>query len=207
MKFNQETDLGVSFVEKLRDIGFETWQEVLLGTYAPGTPRADVVARRGKDLYRFELKLSNNAVLRRQILRGYRYFNFNYVVVPSIKRITFYKKHNVGVIVFDPETFNWESVRFHPERKTLQTRTMNTTLSWLFDDQKECIAGSRNGVITPFSRSVDRIKEYLLQHPDATVKDLWDNLDLHWASLASFRSCLTNRRRIPVIDEIKRMLK
>jgi len=76
---------------------------------------------------------------------------------------------------------------------------------FLFDDQKDCVAGSTSGtVMTPFKRSCNLIYEYLQENPGASKKEVWNTLNgfLHWSSYASMCASFRNYSHV---DEIKRI--
>lgn len=225
MKFRSETEFGSVFVEKLRESGFETWQEVLLGRSGLGTAVADIVAKKEDLYYRFELKLSLSEKLLEQTLMHSYYFHNNYCVRPisskhcDIRAIpdNYREAHTrwgIGIVLFDsgiePPILANHIAQYKAvasNLRSLNSKSIDRLNQLLHEDQKLSKAGSVSGAITPFQRSCDKIRIYLSEHPEATLKDIWDNNNLHWESLASFRSVWSNKHKLPVIEELRSMRK
>ena len=82
---------------------------------------------------------------------------------------------------------------------------------YLYDDQKDCVAGSTSescNKITPFKRSCRLIQEYLKVDSNKTIKQIWEDLHekLHWSSINSLRSALSQLNNVEDIKKIKELL-
>lgn len=80
-KVESEADFGEHIVQILRDLGFETWQEVYLGKTGLGNPCIDIVAKLGKIYIAFELKLHLNDDVLAQAQRNRSYVDYTIALV------------------------------------------------------------------------------------------------------------------------------
>lgn len=110
-EYKSEKEFGESFVNLLRALGFETWQEVYLGRgrYL-GNPTVDVIAKLKGIFFSFELKLSINDEVLEQAARNRKLADFTYVVAPlknrsavSAVKASYAKQYGIGIIYVRPD--------------------------------------------------------------------------------------------------------
>lgn len=111
-KYKSEEEFGKYFVDALRMLGFETWQEVYMGRKYMGSSYIDVVAKLHNTYFAFELKLSLNDGVLIQARNNTKWVDYSYAVIPPRRRggdgISEVKKyyaesHNIGLISIDPK--------------------------------------------------------------------------------------------------------
>jgi len=231
-KYNSEKDLGVDFVRFLRDNGFETWQEVVLGETGMGTPTADIVAKKEGEFYLFELKTKISDTLLEQVVNRKHFFNHAYAVIPELprrkiarhntthlNRISDVKKYyierrGIGLILFKPDTP--ENIftglekfqRIEPQKKSKDCWQLQT---YLKIEQQLSEAGSKFGEkITPFKLSIKKMIDFLNESQakriTITKKSMWVALDLHWASYSSMCGSLRKFNHLEGIKIINTLL-
>lgn len=114
MKKCSEAEFGVQIVKILHALGFETWQEVYLGT-GQGNPCIDIVARLGKIYFAFELKRYLNDEVLVQAARNRKYVDYTIALAPDFSgkvhsfssvKLYYAKDFGIGVYTVNPEIFN-----------------------------------------------------------------------------------------------------
>ena len=163
----------------------------------------------------------------RRARRNLSYTKYSYVIVPykssvyygcknKISHVKSYymKQHGIGLILFSKkQTYNYPFTNLfgkpcyylcsHPI-KSLRLKEFNSDKlinieQFLFNDQKESLAGSKSGgVITPFKRSCGLIIDYLENiNEKVTKKYIWEKFksDLHWRSYNSFCSSINKLKK------------
>lgn len=113
-EIKSEADFGVQIVQILRSLGFETWQEVYLGTTGGGSPCIDIVARLGKIYIAVELKLHLNDGVLTQAQRNRSYVDYTIALVAcnnrrgcnvSAVKAHYIKSFGIGVYAVDLPIF------------------------------------------------------------------------------------------------------
>lgn len=109
-----EADFGKQVVEILRSLGFETWQEVYVGTGSGlGNPCIDIIARLGRIYIAFELKLHLNDDVLIQACRNRSYVDYTIALVPynrksckvSTIKAYYIKSFGIGVYAINLSIF------------------------------------------------------------------------------------------------------
>lgn len=218
----------------LRKLGFETWQEVLMGEkHFINTPYCDIIGLYSNNYYAFELKTSLSDKVIYQAKKLSSLVNYTYIIVPISKKGTisevkrFYLAENgLGLIFLDINkaykfledipSNTWSNNDILMDFYTIGSKLYKKASfneynqkidSFLFDKQKETVAGSTSGVVktTPFKRSCVLIYDYLQENPKATKKEVWEKLKdrLHWVNYGSMTSSFRNFSHLDIIKRIK----
>lgn len=164
----------------LNDQGFKVYGEVY---------GCDVVAIKGRLQISYELKMSlNKKVIHQAISHRYR-SNYCYVVVPTNPRkssIEKCKKYRVGIIqVLGSEVKELLAPYFF---------TYNPRYRMDFGDMPESTeAGIPNlKGLGPGQLCLERIKDYLKDHPNAKWPEIFENVENHYSSYKSLQSSMSN---------------
>ena len=232
--FESEIDFGKTLQYMFNKCGYESWQEV----HTPYN-NIDMVLKRDNKYYAVELKLSlSDAVCDQAYNNKMHLAGVHSVICVPTKNINKYElsrvknyflsKFEIGLWLFNchaPAPIEDLEFSISKHNNNIKTGQWQVLLSevlypktdrgssdidkYLYDDQKQCTAGSRSGgVITPFKRSCDIIVSYLGQHPKATKKQIYTDLkgQLHWASYGSMCSSLRTFTNVEVIQKINQLL-
>lgn len=199
MKGEKQTETGLAqlVVERVKDMGFEVYQEV----EGPGG-RCDIVAVRGKIHWAIECKLSFGMAVMEQAYNWLSQGRAHYVSVatPSLhtgwlqQRIC--KDYGIGVI----------GVKYGEVREIERPRFNRRALGFkLFDQQKTfCQAGSnRGGHFTRFKWTVQNLVDKVHKQPGIEFVELIKSIDHHYGTFSTAKSCLREFIGTSVIPEIE----
>lgn len=202
-RFTAETDLGPPVVEWLTAEGFEVYQEVEVGSIA------DVVGVRGPQFVVVEMKLSLSWELLAQA-RGWRWCTHQvWVAVPRAKSssgrhtaIQCFEQMGVGVVevdrLFDGTPFVREP-DFRPAdlsrlRPTWNRKADTSYLRKALREENRTVAraGSTSAARdwSDFKQTCRRVREYVVEHPGATITEVVKDVKHHYATDAGARAHL-----------------
>ena len=199
LSLKKETELGPHLVSWLIDLGWEVYQEVGLGT---GMGIVDVVAQHGPILWAIEMKLTVNMTLLDQAYNRKSYFHRTSIFVPNsgmrrgfkARRLgeLFCRQNGIGVIYLDMKS---QVDGYTPLREDVAPRMNRRPLKnyiTLCEYQKTYAkAGNAEGRRwTPFKQTCEAVREFVKGHEGATLKEMVDGIEHHYASPASARSTL-----------------
>ena len=194
-----EQDLIKNMVPCLQDWGWNIYQEV----EGPGG-RADIVAARGKIQWAIEAKLSFGLPVIEQANNWRPRCHYSSIVVPSGTRESGFARvicRQFGIGILKMQMFEGgcleESAKPHLNRRPLVLE--------LHEEQKTyCDAGSnRGGHWTPFKRTCRNLIAAVHHNPGIEFRALIKELDHHYYSMSSARSCLLRFITTGVIPELR----
>lgn len=197
-RFKDEAELA-SVVERwLLGLGYEVYKEVVPFR---GSHRADIVAVMGKIVWVVECKLSSSLAVIDQATKWKFWAHKVSVAVESKSGRSgngFFAHvcglYGVGVMDIKKKTHEdgqdnvWEAV---PPKMNRVAESKFITRA-LFEAQKHNVAGSKGSYATAFNETVREMKDYLKEHPGATMKEVIDNIETHYSSKQTARASLSH---------------
>ena len=183
----KEIELGRRVSAWLADQDFEIFPEVQVHSYGK---IADIVARQGPLLIVVELKTSLTFRVVEQAARWVGRAHMVYIGVPTEGRSQMLRRVlamlGIGVIVADEyKTRESSAPTFH--------RHIGQELKKALDNANPTFAEAGNPESrhwTPFQATCHAVREYVHQHPGATLKELVDNVETHYHSPATAKTCI-----------------
>lgn len=188
-----EVDLGKRVVEYLNTFpGWEIFQEVRLGY---GHKRPDIVVKipyKSTHVYWIiECKLRLNCSVLEQAMYHRNRINAEYVSVAVMKGSSFIEQicrdYGIGILLGSDM---FETLR--PKMLRRRKRGFLDIEKYLMDAQKESLAGSQSGYVTPFNQTCQNISWYLKSNPGASIKDVIKHVDYHWSTPATAYNCIAH---------------
>lgn len=186
-----EADLALKFIDYLSD-GHEIYKEV------PCDGIVDIVAVAGNIQIAVEVKKNLSFEVIHQAQKNLHWFNYSYIAVPEPKRKHFgyhvCRMLGIGVLIYAKEQPPWiqEQVREVVKPK-LQRNAARTGFRYkvkLKDYMKESTAGSQNDRMTAFKNTIIGMEKFIQRHPGCTLNECLENVDFHWSSMSSAKSCV-----------------
>lgn len=169
-----------------------------------GGKRADIVARRGREIWVIECKMVSSFGVIEQATRWRQFAHRVSVAVPKVKDNWFFSvvcnHFGIGVLTVNKDG-SVEEIRSAPLHRTVSARYITNVLR---EELKQNIAGSNGSYWTPFNSTVRNLKDYLKINPGATMKQAIDDIEHHYRSDSAARSSLSHWIRSGVIEGIKR---
>lgn len=201
-----ESDLARSVIQHLETQGWEIWQEVTL----PDEGRADIVARMPPTIWIIETKTSLSLDLIEQAFARTRYAHLVSVAVPKPKlRRVFARKilrgEGVGLIEVSEEENVYQPRVIQQTRPDLHRRADTSWTKNLCESHKTLLpAGSKaGGQWTPFRQTCGNAASYVKRHPGCSLRDLFDNIDHHYYTVASARTAFAKRIEQGLVPELE----
>ena len=202
----KEHDLALSVCNLLREWGYTVYSEI----QGYGTPaRHDIVGlKNDTELIVVELKMSLNDKVIRQAYSGQNFTSECYVAIPVSPRVSSIercRKYGVGIIqvsgdnakILTKPTCKMEG--WIPAIKLIIDRLKRHEPS---DD-----AGKPNEAGIGITHIlVNKVKEYLTKHPKATWKEIWENIENHYSSPATFCSSMKTYRKFDKTQFVKELI-
>lgn len=190
-----ETQLASIVIDHLKQWHWEVYQEVV----GPGG-RCDIIAKQGNILWAIECKLNFGFSVIEQAYNWKPYTNYVSIAVPANKSRfanNVCKDYGIGILVSRREYFR-EIVKPKLNRKVIDRIK-------LYDEQKTTLpAGSAGGGYwTDFKRTVANLINKVNEKPGIEFHKLIKELDHHYSSLGSAKSCLRNFIGTKVIPELE----
>jgi hypothetical protein len=191
-----EKDLAKLFIIYLEENGYDVYQEV-----PTCNGYCDIIGIKNGLIFAFETKMQFSFDVMEQAENNKNISNYTYLVVPYPKRGGLhYKKKlskmiGIGVITVD----EYRGVNIELESDYTQNIKRKIKLK---DWQKLNEAGGKERW-TPFKILVRDVKEYIKDKDGVSFKELWDNLEVYYSSLSSFRTSFTRNIYDGVINGIE----
>lgn len=206
MEAPSETDIAAPVVAWLREWKWEVWQEV---TFASGGERADIVGLRDGLLCVVEVKKSLTFDLIAQAQRWGAHYR--YVAVPSARdddgrrlALDFCQSLGLGVLyVFARGEYDYKGARYYYSVKERVPPKIIRLHRSIIDEKVKTLArfpqnyapaGSPSGngfpAYSSYKGTMERIRQYLLIHQGATVKEILGEVEHHYASNGSAKSAI-----------------
>ena len=111
----------------------------------------------------------------------------------------------IGVLVYDPQGYKGFITEYikpklfrHPKGIS---KYINDCLHPYLKQNVPGASGSYGTTITPFKITIEGITRYLRHHNGALLKDVYDNVDTHYGSLAGAKSALYQWIRKGIIKD------
>ena len=184
-----EKDIAKPIINMLKDWQWEVYQEV---NYHGRV--ADIVAVRGNIQWAIETKTSFGLKVMEQAFKWKGICHYASIAIPKLKNSFgefLCRQHGIGVLTLYTESGKpWGNGEPHETVKPgLSRRIVGIALN---DIQKDyCEAGSANGGHwTPFKETCRRLVRAAERNPGTEFSELIKELDHHYYSYASARSCL-----------------
>jgi len=198
IKFGSEADMLDSLIPWLEEREWEVYKEV----ECPGG-YTDIVAKKGDYLWGIEGKLTCNETVILQAERSLQTYHINSIAVPRKPNsiYNFYlKQHGIGCLVVEkyqeykgPENYEVYSTQYD-EHAVVESRVgieiipeMNENPKKidkiiLHDSLKDQVAGTTGEKrITNYKVTVIKVQEFLNKNGPSTLKEILDNVDMHWS--------------------------
>ncbi len=154
----------------------------------------DMVARKDNVLIAIELKMSLTKQLIHACYVNHCFCNLSYAAVPtepSIKNKTLCERHSIGIIKVTDKA-----------RIVLEANNRFRTFKPEYDRMlKYCSGVPWEGVgglpqlkgVGPAIECAKRVKEYLISHPAAKWKEIFDNIQNHYSNYKSMQNALREK--------------
>lgn len=197
-KYENEAALAEDVMKWLADWGWNIYPEVSTGT---GSPRADIVAVRGRIVWVIETKMTMSLNLLEQAMRWTSFASLVSVAVPRGRYRTsrnlpekICRQYGIGIIYASKESMDnkyftgrWATRSPRWNRKAL----VDHILKRLSDSHKKYAPGNAtNEYHTPFRETCDRVQRFLQKNPGATIKEVVAAIDHHYSNDNSARGAL-----------------
>jgi hypothetical protein len=181
--------------------GWKVYPEVQLSRSGD---RADLVAVRPKIKVAWVIacKTSFGFAVLEQAWRWTMYANWVSVAIPAVKRRGFKKigsrigavatrclrSEGIGVLRVDKDDRVTEDLSARFNRIGVRHHDLLDECSP--DHQRMGVAGSKHQFYTPFRATREAAERFVVEHPHCTVKELLANIDYHWRTENTARTCV-----------------
>jgi hypothetical protein len=201
-----EQELAKIVVDALEADGWTTYKEVHLSS----GKIIDIVAVKDNIYWAIETKNKYGSAVLAQAYAHLHWFNKVSVAVPNVCRsrgdgkfIFDYFARNQGIGVFNivnkcywKGQYHWMDSGDYTIEQIIVPKVKDTIPNhiqkFLFDEQKQSIAGSTaGGCITPYGLTVIKIKKFLQEKGPSTIVDIVKNVKHHYGKDATARQCLS----------------
>lgn len=189
----KETELAEKFIDYYNDEKHEVFKEV------PCNGIVDIVVKSGHITQSIEVKTNLNFEVIRQAEKNQMWFNYSYIAVPAPKHSKHFgysicNRFGIGVLVATSYGEIKEVVKPRLNRKV---RFKPALLPYM----KESVAGSQNQRITAFSNTIQEMVLYIKRHPGCSLNQCLENVNFHWSTTSSAKSCVYQWIKKGVIKE------
>lgn len=202
-----EAEYASRFIESVSP-DWEIFQEVVTGVGI-----TDIVLRSGQILWAIEVKKSMSLTLIDQAIENTRYYHYSSVVVPKPKKTDargflraqkILQQHGLGMFTIEEYPYSTHVTISEMIRPKLYRSALAKKVT-LVDQQKTGIgAGSKGGGYwTVFANTKELFIEYVRKHPGCSYKTAVENIQHHYSSASTARSCLGQYVRNGVISEVE----
>ena len=191
---SSESQLAAPLLSYLRDLHWEVYQEVQIATYGHV---ADLVATQGRLVWIIEAKRSLTFALIEQAERWSHYAHYVSVVCPEVYHTTAGRRlarrvlRQLGIGLFSLTEWSVEETeapRLHRNADPTRIRQVLTESHKTFAP-----AGNANGLrLTPFTATCQSIADTVARQPGLTIKELLSQVNTHYQSTATARSCIAH---------------
>ncbi len=185
----KEYKLSDPVKEYFENRGYKVYTEIPIAG-----SQIDIIAIKNSFIIAVELKTSLSRQLICQCIRHQKDCNVIYVAVPvnpSSRSIELYKKYSIGIMkVSDKVEMILEGSEHNLFSDTKHTRMLNYC--------ETILPGGIGGMPTrkgigPRIDCIKRVKEYLINHPAAKWKEIFDNVHNHYYTYKSMQSALREK--------------
>ena len=177
-----ELELAKIVVSYYTENNFSVYKEV-----TDGNKRADIVSVKEGITTVIEVKKRLGFNVIQQALYWSNRANYIYIAVPKFKRsyylnticsiLGYLKYKNIGLILIDKDKLNFQ---YNP---ILNKNIKNGIDKFLLEGQKDFIeAGTSSKYWTRFKDTELKIKEFLLEHPQSTIREIVTGIEHHYSS-------------------------
>lgn len=207
LSFKSEVELGKEVRKKLESEGYTTYEEVVVRS----SETCDLVCKKDDVVIAVEMKLDFNFKLLAQAVRWYGRANMVYIAVPAEKvtpeKVAVTKALGIGIIEAWRE-ISYGTTEVHV-RKLLHAESLlldeypDKWNSILIDEHAhDAEAGCQNGNrSTPFSRTVDALRKYCADHPEATLNEALLETPTHYSNIKSAYGSLMKYAKVGIIEK------
>lgn len=199
--WTSEAELAAVVTAWLDQMGYETYAEVAEGRGAGR--RADIVAVRGPITMIVETKTTLSLSLLEQCARWLGAANYVIACCPFTRNSwaasDYARLRGFGLwLVSGVYGEDVSSARVDEVRAPRLWRHIHAPVRRLLrpEHRRHAPSGSAGGgYYTPFRATCDRLRELVRRHPGVTLKDAMNQIEHHYVSIQSARSCLPGRIR------------
>jgi hypothetical protein len=203
-----EAELCVLMEEYLRDLHWDVYKEVTVGTGI-----IDIVAKQGPVLWGIEAKMTAGLGLLEQAMSRLRYCHRVSVVVPTGVTYMFEQlclRDGIGIFRADEQTQYGTSLADRKQVKcvrellpaTLRRKVIGVKL---MDGMRDTEAGHPSPLrVTGFTETCNSIRRVLSKHPDGMwLKELVGEIQHHYRTPSTARASLQHWMRAGVIKGVR----
>lgn len=190
-----ESDLAKKVISWLSDQHWDIYQEVMFSSFYASDGIADIVAVRAGILWVIETKTTLNLTVMEQAARWPAHYRS--IAVPASERLggrglayDIAKNYlHIGVL----EVKNFDIIQVvQPKLMRENHKLAKHMISRLKDEHKHYSAAGSNsgGYYTPYKSTMNNVRYFIQKHPNCTLKEIMTDLQHHYASDSSARSCI-----------------
>lgn len=205
MKFKSEAAMAAVLVERLREEGWEVWQEVAFRNHV-----IDIVAQRGKIIWVIECKQQLSLSVVEQAIRSRSYAHHVSIAAPGTLKLLKYNQktlmakvmewQGVGAISVDRQTVR-QAVAPAINRSA-QTTQLNNTLKR--SPKNYAAAGNNKSQYwSPFKATCQSVREYVRLNPGTTFQQMLGEINTHYKTLANARQSLVHWAKRGLIPGVR----
>jgi hypothetical protein len=187
----KETELARHFVEYLSC--YDLYYEVECSG-----GRVDILAMNSSIRIAYEVKTSFNFKVMEQAINHKPYFHYSYVACPYFKDNYFQKglcrDYGIGLILCNANEWmrgNIEEV-VRPKLNRHPKTAFRHELDKSYKESIPGCSGAEGGRITPFKVTVDNMIKYIFYHPGCSLKEMFKEVEHHYASDTGAKSSMYN---------------
>jgi len=189
-----EVELAQKFINYLSD-QYEIYKEV------PAGGIIDIVAVSGIIKIGVEVKTSLNFDVLEQAFSNKRFCHYSYAAVPFSPNRSFSLKicedYGIGLLTWNKR--DWKGSGIKEDVKPKFNRSVRTLK--LEEWMKRSVAGSQNDRMTAFKVTIENMANHILRYPGCSLSDCLKEVDYHWNTFSSAKSCAYQWIRNGVIKE------
>jgi len=204
MKFNSEKDIAKILINWLKDLKWDVYQEVEI---KPFNSIADIVATQNNVSWTIEVKQNMSLVLLSQAYNYIWQSNYVSIAIPASNHKTKYnvanifcKDYGIGILrITNNDVYIELNPKFHKIHKKLN---INQKLN---ENQKNWAEAGNNlkQRWSPFQQTCKNIKEYIKENQGSCLKDVINNVNHHYSTPSTAKSCISKWIKEGIIDGIK----
>jgi hypothetical protein len=200
-----EEDLARPLIPYLRNLHWEVYQEVQISTYGHV---ADLVATQQHLVWILEVKRSLTFALIEQAERWTHYAHYVSVACPAVTHRTPGRQlarrtlRSLGLGLFSLTQWSLEETEAPRLHRGAHTQTIRKVLTEAH--KTFAAAGNADGLrLTPFTATCRSIADAVARQPGLTIKELLTQVETHYQSTATARSCIAHWASIGKIRGVR----
>src|SRR3990172_7170706 len=200
-----EQEMAAPLLSYLRDLHWEVYQEVQIATYGHV---ADLVATQGRLVWILEVKRSLTFALIEQAERWTASAHYVSVVCPEVnhqnagRQLARRTLRSLGLGLFSLTASSLEETeqpRLHRHANATRIRQVLTEAHKTF-----ARAGNSDSLrLTPFTATCRSIADAVARQPGLTIKELLSQVNTHYQSTATARSCIAHLASVGKIRGVR----